>query len=183
MCYNVYMVTLSSERIVLREFTRDDFDGVHKYASDPEVVRYMTWGPNTRSETRRFLERNIQSQVVKPRTSYELAIELDGVLIGGCGLTIHSLSDKRAEIGYCIRREDWGKGVGTEVAAELIRFGFAEMKMHRIEAKCDQENIASYKIMEKNGMQREGVLREEKKIRGEWRDSYIYSILVHEWSK
>jgi len=177
------MVTLSTGRLVLREFTRDDFDGVHKYASDPEVVRYMTWGPNTRAETRRFIERNIQAQVVQPRTNYDLAITLDDELIGGCGLTIHSLSDKRAEIGYCIRRDCWGKSVGTEVAAELIRFGFSEMKMHRIEAKCDPENIASYKIMEKNGMQREGILRQEKKIRGEWRDSYIYSILEDEWSK
>ena len=176
------MVTLSTARLVLREFTRNDFDGVHGYASDPEVVRYMTWGPNTRAETRRFLERNIQAQVVQPRTDYNLAITKKDELIGGCGLTIHSLSDKRAEIGYCIRRDYWGKGVGTEVAAELIRFGFAEMKMHRIEAKCDPENIASYRIMEKNGMQREGILREEKKIRGEWRDSYIYSILVDEWS-
>lgn len=176
------MVTLSTARLVLREFARDDFDGVHRYASDPEVVRYMTWGPNTRAETRRFIERNIQAQVVQPRTGYDLAITLNDELIGGCGLTIHSLSDKRAEIGYCIRRDCWGKGVGTEVAAELIRFGFTEMKMHRIEAKCDPENIASFKIMEKNGMQREGILREEKKIRGEWRDSYIYSILVDEWS-
>lgn len=177
------MVHLSSDRIVLREFTRDDFDGVHNYASDPEVVKYMSWGPNTRSETRRFLERNIQAQVVQPRTDYNLAITLNGELIGGCGLTIHSLSDKRAEIGYCIRRVDWGKGVGTEVAALLIRFGFNQLKMHRIEAKCDPDNIASYKIMEKNGMQREGILRQDKNIRGEWCDSYIYSILVQEWSK
>ena len=177
------MVTLSTGRLVLREFTRDDFDGVHKYASDPEVVRYMTWGPNTRAETRRFIERNIQAQVVQPRTNYDLAITINDELIGGCGLTIHSLSDKRAEIGYCIRRDCWGKGIGTEVATELIRFGFSEMKMHRIEAKCDPDNIASYKIMEKNGMQREGILRQEKKIRSEWRDSYIYSILEDEWSK
>jgi len=177
------MVTLYSDRLVLREFTRDDFDGVHKYANDPEVVKFMSWGPNTRTETRRFIEKTIQSQVVKPRTSYELAIELDHELIGGCGLTIHSLSDKRAEIGYCVRRIDWGKGVGTEVASELIRFGFNTLKMHRIEAKCDPENIASYKIMEKNGMQKEGILRQDKNIRGEWRDSYIYSILAHEWSK
>lgn len=175
------MVTLVSKRLVLREFTRDDFDAVHHYASDPKVVEFMEWGPNTRAETRRFLERNIQAQVVQPRTDYNLAITMSDELIGGCGFTIHSLSAKRAEIGYCIRREDWGKGVGTEVAGELIRFGFNDMKMHRIEAKCDPENIGSYRIMEKNGMQREGVLRHEKNIRGVWRDSYIYSILVDEW--
>ena len=93
------------------------------------------------------------------------------------------MSDKRAEIGYCIRRENWGKGIATEVAGGLIRYGFSDLKMHRIEAKCDPDNIASYIVMEKNGMQREGILRQDKNIRGEWRDSYIYSILSHEWSK
>lgn len=176
------MVTLTSERLVLREFTRDDFDAVHLYGSDPEVVKYMPWGPNTRAETRRFLERNIQGQVVKPRTSYELAITIDGKLIGGCGLTIHSVSDKHAEIGYCLRRDMWGKGIATEVAAALIRFGFSELGLHRIAAKCDPDNHGSYRVMEKNGMKREGVLRDEKNIRGEWRDSYIYSILEHEWA-
>ena len=175
------MVILTSSRVILREFTRDDFDGVHKYASDPEVVTFMPWGPNTRAETRRFLERNIQAQVIKPRTSYELAITVDDELIGGCGLTIHSIADKHAEIGYCIRRDMWGKGVGTEVAGLLIRFGFSELGMHRLTALCDTGNVGSYCVMEKNGMQREGVLRDEKNIRGKWRDSYIYSILEHEW--
>jgi [ribosomal protein S5]-alanine N-acetyltransferase len=175
------MVTLTSGRLVLREFVREDFDGVHLYASDPEVVKFMPWGPNTRAETRRFIERNIQAQVVKPRTSYELAITMDGELIGGCGLTIHSLSDKRAEIGYCLRRDMWGKGIATEVAGLLIRFGFSELGMHRIRALCDTMNHGSYRVMEKNAMQCEGVLRHEKNIRGEWRDSYIYSILEHEW--
>jgi ribosomal-protein-alanine N-acetyltransferase len=177
------MVTLKADRLTLREFTRDDFDAVHHYASDPMVVKYMTWGPNTRAETRRFIEKNVQSQIVKPRTSYGLAITFEDNVIGGCGLTIHSLSDGRAEIGYCLRRENWGKGLGTLVATTLIEFGFKELGLHRIEAKSDTENHASYRIMEKNNMQREGILREEKNIRGEWRDSYIYSILEHEWSQ
>jgi len=177
------MVTLISKRITLREFNRDDFEEVHQYGSDPQVVTYMPWGPNTRAETRRFIERNIQAQVVKPRTSYELAITLDGRVVGGCGITIHSLTDKHAEIGYCIRRDMWRKGIGTEVAEMLIEYGFRDLGMHRITAKCDTENTGSYRIMEKNHMQREGVLREEKKIRGKWRDSYLYSILEHEWNK
>ncbi|MCJ7730894.1 GNAT family N-acetyltransferase, partial [Candidatus Bathyarchaeota archaeon] len=102
---------------------------------------------------------------------------------GGCGLNIHSLSDRHAEIGYCIRRDDWGKGVGTEVAARLIEFGFKELGLHRITAKCDTENIGSYLVMEKNHMRREGVLRDDKNIRGVWRDSYLYSVLEHEWLK
>ena len=175
------MVTLISGPIILREFTRDDFEAAHQYGSDPEVVKYMQWGPNTRAETRRFIEKCIQNQVLKPRTNYELGITLDGRIIGGCGITIHSFADKHAEIGYCLRRDMWRKGIGTQVAARLIEFGFKELGLHRITAKCDTENTASYRIMEKVYMQREGVLRDEKNIRGKWRDSYLYSILSHEW--
>ena len=176
------MVSLESEHITLREFQKDDFDAVHSYASDPEVVKFMSWGPNTAVETRRFIQRTIQSQIIKPRTSYDLSIVFDGQLVGGCSLTIYSLMDRRAEMGYCIRRDHWGRGIGTKVAAMLIEFGFKDLDLHRIEAKCDPENHASYRIMEKNGMHREGILREEKDIHGEWRDSYIYSILRQEWS-
>ena len=97
------MVTIITKRLVLREFTREDFKAVHHYGSDPKVVKYMQWGPNTSLETRRFIEKSIQSQVVQPRTSYELAVTMEEQLIGGCGLTIHSITDKKAEIGYCIR--------------------------------------------------------------------------------
>ena len=175
------MVSLKSGHITLREFEKDDFDSVHSYASDPEVVNFMSWGPNTMVETRRFLQRSIQSQIVKPRISYELGIVFDSLIVGGCGLTIHSLVDRRAEIGYCIRRDQWGRGIGTKVAAMLIEFGFKDLDLHRIEAKCDPNNHASYRIMKKNGMIREGTLREEKNIHGKWRDSYIYSILRQDW--
>jgi len=174
------MVNITTERLILREFKRSDFEAVHKYASDPRVVKYMPWGPNNDADTRRFLEKAKQSQLVNPRTSYELAIILNDELIGGCGLTIKSVPDKQAEIGYCIRRDYWNMGIGTEVAAGLIKFGFKRLGLHKIIAKCDTMNHASYKIMEKNGMKKEGILRDDKYIRGEWRNSYIYSILENE---
>jgi [ribosomal protein S5]-alanine N-acetyltransferase len=177
------MVTLNTKRLILREFTKNDFESVHIYASDPEVVKYMPWGPNTPLDTRRFLEKAIQSRLIKPRISYELAITINNLLIGGCGITIKSSSDKLAEIGYCIRRDYWGIGIGTETAAELIKFGFQDLSMHKIIAKCDARNIPSYRVMEKNNMKHECTLRDDKFIRGEWRDSYLYNILDYEWLK
>jgi len=176
------MVTLLTERLRLREFMMDDLDEVHKYASDPEVSHYMDWGPNTLNETAVFVKGAVDSQRENPRIKFELAVEhpLHG-LIGGCGIYINNVNNKIAEIGYCLNRSSWGKGYGTEVAASLIEFGFKDLKMHRIAATCDPKNIGSWKIMEKNGMTREGILRENKIIRGNWHDSYIYSILEHEW--
>lgn len=175
------MVTLETERLVLREFTPGDYEAAHAYGSDPRVVEYMSFGPNTEEDTRHFLERAVQKQVERPRTGYTLALTLGGEVIGGCGITVTDARFGEGEIGYCMRPEFWGRGVGTEAAGELIRFGFTELGLHRIMAKCDPENVASWRVMEKAGMLREGRLRENVKIRGEWRDSLIYSVLDHEW--
>jgi RimJ/RimL family protein N-acetyltransferase len=176
------MVTIQTERLVLREFTQEDLDSVQSYASNPNVVRFMVWGPNTRTESKQFIQRKLQEQIVKPRLSYDLAITLDGHLIGGGGLTIRDLKNGEAELGYCLNEPFWGKGIGTEFAAAMIGYGFKELNLHRVFAKCDPENHASYRIMEKNGMTREGVLRENQIIKGRRRDTMIYGILRHEWS-
>jgi len=176
------MVQLKTSRLLLRELTPDDYEGVHAYGSDPEVTRYMEWGPNTPEDTRIFLTRAIERQHENPRLNYTLAIDHpDHGVIGGCGIYITSTQNRNASIGYCLNRSHWGKGYATEIAGKLIAYGFEALGMHRITATCDPRNTASWRVMEHNAMKREGHLREDKQMRGEWRDSYIYSILRHEY--
>jgi len=175
------MVTIETKRLLIREFTLDDFEAVHRYGTNPNVVKFMTWGPNTEAETRQFLQSKLQSQVLKPRVSYDLAITFDGIPIGGGGLTIHDLKSDEAELGYCFDEPYWGKGFGTEFATAMIRYGFEELHLHRVIAKCDPENHGSYQVMENTGMTKEGHLRENLKVRGHYRDTLIYGILRHEW--
>ena len=61
--------------------------------------------------------------------------------------------------------------------------GFGTLELHRIFATCDVRNVASARVLEKVGMRREGHLREDSCMRGQWRDSYVYGILEHEWSR
>ena len=77
-----------TERLRLREITRDDFQAVHEYASDPMTVRYMPFGPNTMEETQEFIDRNLKRQQEEPRTDYGLGIILksEDRLIGACGM-------------------------------------------------------------------------------------------------
>jgi len=174
------MVFLNTGRLVLREFTAEDVDAVHRYATDPEVYKYQPWGPNTVKNTIDFIQGAIARRLKSPRDDYELAVEHpESGLIGGCGIFV--TSEGKAEMGYTLRKDMWGKGYGTEVVGTLIHFGFHQRGLHRIEASCDTRNVGSYRVMEKNGMTREGTLRENKKIHGEWRTSYIYSILDREF--
>jgi RimJ/RimL family protein N-acetyltransferase len=178
-------VTIETERLVLREFRRDDWERVHEYAVDPEVYHYMPWGPNSEDETSAFVERAIASRHRDPRLHFELAITLreTGRLIGGGGIRAADESFRAADMGYCLRRDAWGKGLATEVAAGLIGFGFEQLRVHRIWATCDTRNVQSARVLEKAGMELEGTMRGDTWLRGQWRSSRLYSVLEGEWSR
>ena len=92
------MPELQTERLILREFVKSDWKAVHEYASDPEVVRFLEWGPNTSDETVAFLDGTLACQKEKPRRIYEFAIVLKdtGKLIGACGLRLYVENDNQA---------------------------------------------------------------------------------------
>ena len=177
-------LSLTTDRLVLRDFKMSDLPGVHKYASDPEVVRFMEWGPNTIDESREFIRMAIRLQQDSPRRHFDLAIvkRAENCLIGSCGLYVTSPYNHEAFIGYCLSRDSWGQGYATEAAKRLLSFGFTQLKLHRIFATCDPLNLASAKVLEKCGMQFEGRLRENKLIGQKWRDSVVYAILEHQWN-
>lgn len=172
---------LSTGRLRLKEFSWEDEQAVHAYASDSLVVEYMLWGPNSAEETQDYLRQVIQKQEHVPRTAYDFAVVLQetGQLIGGCGLFLEGY--RQAELGYCFNRSFWGQGYATEAAKALVRMGFHELGLHRIYATCRPGNIGSAKVMQKLGMRYEGHFREHRWHKGCWRDSYQYSILAREF--
>ena len=170
---------IRTERLVLREFVESDFDQVHEYGSDPEVVRFVPWGPNTPDATRAFIQRCLDSQLAENRKSYDLAavVEDENRIIGGIGIRKIDSHGDTASFGYVFNRNYWGKGYATEAARAIIRFGFDTLKVHRIEAICDIENTGSFRVLEKSGMRREGMLRENLRLRDHFRNSYMYAII------
>jgi RimJ/RimL family protein N-acetyltransferase len=143
----------------------------------------MIWGPNTEGETQAYVERMSEMQRQSPRTVYERAMTLasDGTLIGGVGL--HVESDGVGEIGYCLNPKYWRMGFASEAAREMLRFGFADLGLHRIYATCRPANVGSAAVMKSIGMTYEGHLREHLFAKGKWHDSYQYSILANEWMR
>jgi len=178
------MPQFETERLLLREFVKSDWKSVHEYASDPEVVRFLEWGPNDTDESVAFLEGTLACQKEKPRRIYEFAITLkeDGKVIGACGLRINDHDTKQAEIGYCYNRHYWGNGYAGEAALGVIAFGFSQLGLHRVIATCDSNNLASAAVLRKSGMRQEGHFVEERKVRGQWRDTLQFAILCREFS-
>jgi RimJ/RimL family protein N-acetyltransferase len=174
---------IQTPRLLLRDLADGDGPSVHAYASDAATVRLLDWGPNTAEDTTRFLSMARASREAAPRTAYHLAIVLLETqrLIGGCRIETRNAPSRSGDIGYVLARDVWGEGFATEAAGALLSFGFQSLALHRIWATCDVENRASARVLEKIGMQREGLLRQSVRRRGEWRDSYLYAILEPEW--
>jgi RimJ/RimL family protein N-acetyltransferase len=177
------MLRIETKRLILREYCHDDWQQIHEYCRDPQVTQFMIWGPNTEEQTKDFIARVIAEQGDEPRKAFELAVQLKetGRVIGGIGLRITDDELTTAALGYCYNRSAWGKGYGTEAVAAMLRFGFETLKLHRMWATCDPENIGSAVCMRKNGMVQEAHFRKDQRVKGVWRDTLVHAILEEEW--
>lgn len=174
---------LHTPRCTLREFTADDVAAVHGYSVDPDVVRFMPWGPNTEDETAAFVTRAVAAQAETPRRTFELALTRrdTGELIGGCGLRVIRPDARAGEIGYVLRRDCWGQGLVPEAVGALLALGFDELALHRISATTDPQNVASARVLEKCGFRLEGCLRDHDHAKGRWRNTLVFGLLEDEW--
>lgn len=176
-------VSIETKNLLLREFKQTDWKDVQQYSSDPEVVRFMEWGPNTSDQTLDFVDRAIDAQRQKPRVTFEFAVILpeEKKLIGAAGIRINGFDSRQADLGYCFNRNYWRRGYASEACQALIDFGFTELQLHRAWATCDSDNIGSASVLKKSGMRQEGHFIKDKNIKGTYRDTYLFAILRDEW--
>lgn len=174
---------LETTRFFLREFEQKDWGAVHAYASQEVVSRYQPWGPNAQEETQQYIKEILKQQLELPRTSFTFAVvwKKTGAVIGAGELSSIDTANQSGEIGYILHPDYWRRGIASEVALLLLQFGFEENRLHRIWASCDPQNTGSQKVLEKVGMAKEGLLRQNLRMNNGWRDSMIYSALKEEW--
>ena len=159
----------TGERVALVPFLPDDLAAVHAFASDPVVCEHTTWGPNTPEETRAFLTASLA-----PATGeYRLAVLLADEVVGSGAVWTTDPEAHVGELGYVLRRDCWGRGLGTEVARLLLGLGFDRLGLDRLTATCAPANVASARVLEKAGMRFEGLLRDHV-VDGRTRDSLLY---------
>lgn len=171
---------LSTKRLYLNEISLEDLQQVHQLHSFPETDEFNTLGiPDTIKITESIINTWIEHQKGNPRFSYTFAIRHKEThdFIGLMALNLGKLNFRIAEVWYKTHPNHWRNGYTSEALNELLKFGFQNLALHRIEAGCAVENIASIKVLEKVGMLREGKKRKVLPIRGEWVDNYSYAIL------
>lgn len=175
---------LTTPRLSLREFVRDDWRAVYDYQRDPRYLRFYRWEERTEDDARWFVEMFLKWQRDEPRRNYQLAIILteENRLIGNGGVRIKNFDLREADMGYEINPLDWGNGYATEAARALLHMGFVDLGLHRIWAQCIAENAASARVLEKIGMRFEGREREKEYIKGQWHDVLTFAMLNHEYN-
>lgn len=177
------MPTLRTERLILRPMSADDAEDMFDYAQREDVTEYLLWSPHkSLSYTRDYLK-YIESRYGAGDFYDWAVVEMaSGKMIGTCGFTRIDTQNNVGEIGYVLNPDFHGKGYGTEVAKEALRFGFDVIGLHRIEAKFMEGNRASLHVMEKLGMTFEGFWRESMLVKGSYRTVGLCALLSKDFS-
>jgi len=175
---------LETERLKLKRLSMHDAGDVFEYASDPDVSKYVLWEHHrTIADSKSYLKHVLFLYEKGIPASWGIILKEENKLIGTGGFQWWSASNSKAEVGYVISKLYWNKGYMTEALEEILRFGFEQMELVRIEAKCFVQNTASERVMLKCGMKPEGILRSYKYVKGNFGDFKLYSILSSEFKQ
>ena len=174
---------LMTERLLIRPLTPDDLDRHHALFADPDVVRYLYFGPFDRAAAQEHLER--RSVVELPSEggwiNFGVEVQGEGVLIGELAMGFISAGHAHYEVGYVFDAAYEGHGYATEGAAMIVELAFAGLGAHRVSGRLDARNERSARVLERLGMRREAHFLENEFVKGEWTDELVYAVLEPEW--
>lgn len=178
------MATLTTERLLLRPFRLDDAAAVAAYATREAFWRYLQLEPQTPAMSAEYVAKRVSGGQPDADGHWTFAAETraGGEMIGAFRIGARSPRNRSGDLGYGLHPDWWGRGLATEAVHAMLSFGFATLGLHRVFATADVSNERSWRVMERVGMRREGVLRGDKLVRGEWRDSVLYAILAEEYA-
>ena len=169
---------LETERLRLRRINKNDASAVFALRSNPETMRYVP-RPLAQNIDDALAHIALIDEKIDTNTGINWSITLKGSdeFIGIIGNFRVEFENYRAEIGYMLLPEFQGKGIVSEAIACVVQYGFREMKLHSIEAIIDPQNVASGRVLEKNGFVKEAHLRENEFWQGKFLDTVIYSVI------
>ncbi|MBS0287492.1 MAG: GNAT family N-acetyltransferase [Proteobacteria bacterium] len=177
------LINLESNRLTFRAFKLSDASRVYELLQEKEII------DNTLSIPYPYEKGMAEEWIATHDASlkqndyiYAVVLKETDLLIGTIGLLV-SAEFNHGCLGYWLGKPYWGQGYGTEMLSRIIEFGFEDLKLHRIYGEHFDNNSASARVMEKNGMVQEGKLREHKLKYGKFVNTNIRGILASEWQK
>lgn len=175
---------IETTRLLLRPFRMEDAEAMYcNWASDPEVTKFLSWPAYASVDTAHAILSDWIQQYSRP-DFYQWAIELKalGQPIGSISVVNSDDRVDMAEIGYCIGKNWWGRGIMPEAAKAVMAYLFGEVGMLRLEVGHDPVNSASGAVIRKCGFQYEGTLRRRIRSNQGITDVAWYSLLKEEYN-
>ncbi|MDP8959682.1 MAG: GNAT family N-acetyltransferase [Actinomycetota bacterium] len=177
-----------SERFLLRPFRRRDVDPLLEavLSSLPELHQWLPWAHMGygRTDAAGFVRDSMRSW--QEGRAFDFAVRRTSEPdrhIGNVSVWYVSHSYRSAEIGYWVRSDETGQNVATEASKAALQVIFEELRMHRAVLRIAEGNRGSERVAEKLGFTREGLLREEIRVRGAWLDHSVWGLLEHEYRR
>jgi ribosomal-protein-alanine N-acetyltransferase len=172
---------LIGKQCTLRSWVKLDAGSLMRYANNINVAKQLRDRfphPYTRASAIAFL-----GHAMSTDTAANLAIEVDGEAVGGIGLICGTDVERySAEVGYWLGEPHWGRGIATEALQLVTNHAFAEMQLLRLFAITLADNVASVRVLEKAGYEREGLLKSSCVKHGTPRDQLLYARVNTDWS-
>ncbi len=169
---------LKTQRLLLRRIDNNDVNEVFKLRSNAETMKYIPRPLVTNIDEALAHIKMIDDKIINNEgINWAITIKGNPKLIGIIGHYRIQPENHRCEIGYMILEEYWGKGIVTEAIKVVLKYGFEDLQMHSIEGVIDPDNIASEKVLIKNGFVKEAHFLENELYNGKFWDTVIYSIL------
>ena len=167
--------TLEGKNICFKALSTNNAQEIHNYASDEEVSRFIGWKlMNTLNETSLFIEEMLRRESVGTHLYASVVLKSTQEVIGTVMIFNFDKEANQAEVGYVFHKDHWGKGYGTESLALVSDFAFESLKLHKLHARVVDANIASGLILEKNGYELEGRLKDHYFIEDKYYDSLLF---------
>ncbi len=133
-----------TDRLILRKITFDDVNDIFEYASVPEVTTFVLWDKHKNQQDSldfiKFAEEQFDNNI---SLIWGIEIKSENKLIGTIDLRNWNTIHKCGDAGYVISKKYWNNGYVSEAMNAVIKFGFEELHLNRIEAHCEEENIGS----------------------------------------
>ena len=174
---------IETERLILRKVKISDAEQMYNnWAKDPENVKYVTWSAHKNiDETKKVVSDWISEYKNSNCYRWMITLKSDESVIGNIDVIDLSEENECCEIGYILSKKYWNKGYMTEALHNVLSYLFRKVGFHRIQLRHDVDNAASGRVMEKNGLKFEGVIRDARKTNtGSWCNTSLYSILNNE---
>lgn len=174
---------LETERLFLRRFVPDDWRDLYEYLSCPEVVCFEPYDVFTEEQCRREAVQRAEEEFF-----WAVCLKSNGKMIGNLYFQQQTPRDFQTwELGYVFNPLFSGQGYATESSRRILQYGFEQLQARRIIAMCNPKNTASWRLLERLTMRREGHLRQNIYFKTDeagnpiWNDTYEYAILAEEW--